>query len=140
MEINTNNDSLDYMIRRRVRVLSANDIYRQTYFKGVGSNLLTQRILEIREAFNTLFESVNKEETRLFYLSEETERNGDRKDLLKKLSQILTNSTKMVEYSELYSAHILAVYILSIFCLIPSIMERGRVYRYLRELRKEFVI
>lgn len=137
MEINTNNDSLDYMIRREIDVLSINRILSQNHFNVSPYDQVKSHINWISGCLNNIKK-----------IQEGTFPNLDEKAItdlkcqryLSDLRKALDSSIEVVLKDKSYDAHILAVSVLSIFCLFPSLMNRKRVYFFLRELRKEFII
>jgi len=79
-------------------------------------------------------------ENNLFYLHLNSENDAFVNQLLTSLSNFMHTAIKLLEDDKSYSAHVAAVYVLSIFSICPTLLQRAEVYDYLRNLRKECVI
>lgn len=133
MKINTNNDSLEYIIRREIDVLSIDRILDENGIKWLPYSPVKNNLESIVCGLNTI-KNICKETFPSFDEDLMDQR------MLGELSNALNYSMDEVLEDKSYTAHVLAVYILSIFCLFPSLMEREKVYYFLRELRKECII
>ena len=90
--------------------------------------------------FKNLFEKFDEYENNLFYLHLNSENDAFVNQLLTSLSNFMHTAIKLLEDDKSYSAHVAAVYVLSIFSICPTLLQRAEVYDYLRNLRKECVI
>ncbi len=136
---NPNNDSLQCLIGRNISVLCGYAIASSGDFSDVNKTY-RPALTGMVYCFKNLFEKFDEYENNLFYFHLNSENDAFVNQLLTSLSNFMHTAIKLLEDDKSYSAHVAAVYVLSIFSICPTLLRRAEVYDYLRNLRKEFVI
>ncbi len=138
--MNANNDSLSKMISNHIIPLCANAIWFQSEKSFVElDEAAEKRLREIIDLFVQLYKSVETEEVNLFHLDANKEPDEYRKSILQNLAKAMKSliiSPRLVNYEE----HVLAVYVLSIWILCPSLISRKMIFIYLNKLISSHVI
>ncbi len=138
LKINTNNDSLHNMIRHNIAILSGFTI-ASSEFSGISDGFLPY-LNDLVDNFKKLFEEYDKVENELFYLRIDEVEDVRVNILLVNLQKAMRLLIMRIQEYKTYSAHVAAVYVLSVFCICPCIIERHEVYDFLLMLRSNYII